>query len=335
MEVRPVDLRVYSEELRPLLPPKIIDVHVHVALAEHVGSISEARKRENWAYEVGIDQSWDGLWQNLRTLFPDKDVRVLAFGVPLREVDLEQNNQYVLDGMSSSKDKARALLVTTPQCTTSAIEEAFLRGYSGIKPYPDLAPPSNGEPGIYDFLPKEHLELLERFKGVLVLHLPKKERIADPTNIRDLTELSRNYPSVKIIVAHVGRSFCLPTAQRALPYLAGLPNLWYDISAVMNADVIEYAIHTVGLDRILYGSDLPITLIRGYREHVGETYINYTDGDYSWNTNRKPPEVEANYTYYLYEELRSLIEAAKRVGDERNVVRRIMCDNAAELLDWH
>ncbi|MDH7601000.1 MAG: amidohydrolase family protein [Armatimonadota bacterium] len=334
MEVRPVDQRVYTEELRPWLPSTVIDAHVHIGLAEHIGPISEERKKENWAYEVGLDQSWEDLWRYLRALFPDLEVRVLAFGIPLREVDLERNNEYVLDGASRFSQYAKALYVSRPDYPASMLESAFSRGFLGVKPYPDLVLSGKEEPGVYDVVPRHHLELVNRRAGIVMLHLPKKGRIADPDNIRDLIDLSHTYPSAKIIVAHVGRSFCLPTAQSALPALVGLPNVWYDIAAVMNPDVIEYAIRTLGLDRVLYGSDLPITLIRGYREHIGEIYINYTDGDYSWNTNRKPPDVEANYTYYLYEELKALIAAARRIGNARAVLRKVMFDNAAELLGW-
>ena len=334
MEVRPVDRRVYLEELRSWLPARIIDIHVHVALAQHIGYISEERKKANWAYEVGLDQSWEDLWKSLEILFPEQQVDVVVFGVPLREVDLEANNAYIRSGLQNFKGSARGLLVTKPEWQSSVIETALKDGFIGIKPYPDLAPSENAEPTVFDFAPRSHLEVLDRLGGILMLHLPGKGRLADPNNIQAIKEISRGYKSIKIVIAHVGRSFCLPTAQRGLPSLVGLPNVWYDISAVMNADVIEYAVQSVGADRVLYGSDLPITLIHGYREHVGDTYINYTDGDYSWNTNRKPPEIEANYTYYLYEELRALIEAARRLGDARAVIRRIMLDNAIELLEW-
>jgi len=329
---REIDRKVYDEELSPRLPSKIIDMHVHIGLAEHIGPITEERKKSNWAYEVGLSQSWEELRGNLGMLFPGREVEVLAFGVPLREVDLELNNAYVLSGLRDPANRANGLLVTRPEWPARMIDEAIRAGFAGIKPYPDLAPSGDPEPGIHEFLPREHLEALEQHRAILTLHLPRKGRLADPDNIREIRRISRDYPHVKIILAHIGRSFCLPTAQRGLPALAGLPNVWYDISAVMNADVIAYALETVGEDRLLYGSDLPITLIHGYREHVGETYINYTDGDFSWNTNRKPPEVEAMYTYYLYQELRALLAAVERLGLGKAVLERVMYANAAELL---
>ncbi|MGQ9454315.1 MAG: amidohydrolase family protein [Armatimonadota bacterium] len=334
MEVRPIDQKIYLDELDFWLPERIIDVHVHLALADHVGPISEERKKVNWAYEVGLQQSWEDLQSNLEKLFPSRQVEVVVFGVPLREVDLQKNNQYILGILRDCSSNARGFLVTRPEWDPGIVENALCEGFAGIKPYPDLSNSETTEISIYDFVSRSHLEVLNRHAGVLMLHLPRNERLADPSNIRELREISENYPSIKLVVAHIGRSFCLPTARRGLPFLTGLPSVWYDIAAVMNADVIEYAIKTVGPERLLYGSDLPITLIRGYREHIGDTYVNYTDGDYSWNTNRKSPEIEATYTYYLYQELRALISALRRVGNERTMMRKIMFDNAARLLGW-
>jgi 2-C-methyl-D-erythritol 4-phosphate cytidylyltransferase len=74
---------------------------------------------------------------------------------------------------------------------------------------------------------------------------------------------------------------------------------------------------------MIYGSDMPITLMRGVREYEGEKYINFTSGDYSWNTNRKTPEEEAKYTYFIYEEIKALIEDVRRVGLGKETINKV------------
>lgn len=332
MSQRPIDLRIYTEEIAPWLPPKIIDAHVHIGLADHSGPIDPARFQSDWAMEVGANQSWEELRSNLALLLPDREVSVLAMGIPFREVNLQRNNDYVLSGGLDPANRASVLFVTRPEWDASVIENALARGFIGIKPYPDLAPATSGEPGIFDFVPKSHLGVLDRLGGVLVLHLPRKGRLADPDNIRELLELADSYPSIRLIVAHIGRCFCLPTARRGLPHFADHTGIYFDTSANLNADVFAYALDTVGPERLVYGSDLPITLMRGIREHVGEAYINYTDGPYSWNTNRKSPEIEAGYTFFLYEEMKAIIEAVRRAGLDRDALKCILHDNAADLL---
>lgn len=327
---KPIDTQVYEEELCPWLPERIFDCHVHIGIPEHCDPISDERTKSDWAMEVGVQQSWEDWHEAVRVLFPRQHISALVMGVPFREMHLDRNNDYVISGITDPGTKA--LFVTRPEWEPDEIDKAFDRGFVGIKPYPDLAPESDHEPSIFDFVPDHHLEVVNRRRGILLLHLPRAGRLADPDNIRELRELSRRYPGIKVIVAHIGRAFCFPTALAGLPSLADCPNLWFDTAAHLNADVFAFALELLGPERILYGSDLPITLMRGIREHVGEKYINFTDGDYSWNTNRKPPEVEADYTYFLYQEIRAIIDAVERTGLGREAIDRIMYSNAASLL---
>lgn len=327
-----IDKQIYERELSPWLPPRIFDCHVHVSLKENCGWMSPERRSKIWAMDVGGFQSWEQLKANHRALFPDRPVDVLAFGGVYREQDAALENEVVLAGIHDPDNHAQGLMVTRPEWSTAAIEAGLRQGFIGIKPYPDLAPQGTGEVSIYDFLPKAHLEVLDRHNGVLMLHIPRAGRLADPDNIRELLEIAERYPSVRMIIAHVGRAYALPTAEKGLPHFAEVPGIMFETSANLNADVFELALETVGPDRILFGTDLPVTMMRGVREYDGDTYINFTDGPYLWNTNRKSPEEEARYTSYVYQELRALIEATRRAGYGMDVFHRMMYSNAAKLL---
>lgn len=329
---RAIDHRVFTEEIQPYLPKKIIDAHVHISLREHSGPVSPERIAEMWALDVADQQSWPEFRSNCEALLPGCDVQALAFGMVYREFDVEANNAYVLQGVNDPANRSLGLFVTKPEWPASTIEEAMAAGFRGIKPYPDLAPQGMNDAGIFDFVPRSHLETLDRLGGVMTLHLPRRGRIADPDNIRELLEIADTYPNIRLIVAHIGRAYCLPTAQIGLPHFIDRPGVYFDTAANLNADVFQYAIETIGPDRIIYGSDLPIMLMRGVREHVGDRYINYTDGDYSWNTNRRSPDEESTYTYYLYEELKALIQAVKATGLGCEGMEQIMHGNAARVL---
>ena len=239
---RAVDKRVYEEELLPWLPERIIDCHVHIGLPEQCGPISEERLRSDWAMEVGVEQSWEQWRASRDMLLPKQKVGALAMGVPFMEMDLAANNDYVLAGAMEAANDARALFVTRPEWEPELIAEAMSRGFVGIKPYPDLVAHSGSGPGIFDFLPKSHLEVVNRLGGILMLHIPRAGRLADADNIREIVEISDSYPNVKMIVAHVGRSFCLPTAQRGLPHFVDRKSICFDIAAHLNADVFAYAL---------------------------------------------------------------------------------------------
>jgi len=324
--------RVYTEEIQPWLPEKIWDCHVHVTLKDHIGGVSPERYARIWALELGEEHSWEQLEHNQRQLFPNKEVHSLVFGNVYREVDIEANNDYVLTGSNDPANRSIPLVVTRPTWSGERVDSELERGFVGIKPYPDLVPLDHQEMSIFDFLPREHLAAVDAKGAVLMLHLPRAGRIADPENIRELRVISEDYPNARIIVAHVGRAFCLPTAERALPDLIDCPNLVFDIAANLNSEVMAYALDLLGPSRLLYGSDLPMAMMRGYREHVGEKYYNYTDLPCSWNTDRKPPEVEANYVYFGYEELRALIDALRMCGMDRPEMEQIVYSNTAGLV---
>lgn len=330
---RATDTRIYYEELAPWLPARIIDCHVHIGLQEFWDVVSPERVKSMWALEVARENSWEDLRRTCVRLFPEQQVGVIAFASVAREVDLRHANEYVRAGVADPANDAAGLFATSPEWDASLVWEAMLRGFRGIKPYPDQARKDTSEVSIYEFVPKEHLAVLERCRGILMLHLPRDGRLGDPDNIREVLEISDAYPSIKIVLAHVGRAYCLPTAERGLPSFAGRYNIFFDTSANLNADVFELALRVVGPDRLLFGSDLPVTLMRGVREHVGEEYINYTNGDYSWNVGRRSPQEEAGYTYYLYEELRALIRAVKRCGLGKDAMDKIMYSNSAGLLE--
>ncbi|MCL5103411.1 MAG: amidohydrolase [Armatimonadetes bacterium] len=329
---RPVDRRVYEDELSEWLPSKIFDCHVHVSVPRDHEVFSEARYRELWPLEIGICQTWRQKRLNHQLLFPGQEVVSLVFGEVLREFDIDAENQYVFQGISDPEQNAYGLYVMRPEWDASKLKEAMAKGFLGMKPYPDLAPQRTQEVSIFDFAPKTHLAALDEAGGVLMLHLPRAGRLADPDNISELLEISDRYPRIKLIVAHVGRAYCLPNAERGLPHLANREGIYFDITANLNAEVLQYALEMVGPDRLLFGSDLPLLMMRGVREHVGEEYINYTDGLYTWNTRRKSPEEEADYTFYVYEELRSLIKACERSGCGVQAFEKILYSNCAALL---
>ena len=154
-----------------------------------------------------------------------------------------------------------------------------------------------------------------------------------PANIAEVREIRRRYPRLRLVIAHLGRCYTLAHAREALPQLADDPGLYFDSSAVMNADVHRFALQTLGPERILYGSDNPIFYMRGRRQYRGKTYVNRTSHPFYFNHQREPPEVEAKYTLYMYEELRALRQACQQLGLDRSAVEAIFHGNARRLID--
>jgi hypothetical protein len=327
-----IDLPLYERELRDFLPDRVYDIHTHIGLPEHMGPISAERIAESWALEVSPPLPIEGLAEAQAGLFPGKRVRSLAFAMPVRECNLPDGNAYVAKGIADNR--IDGLLVSDPTWSAEVLANYLDDGgYLGLKPYPDLCRDKPaGEVGIPDYFPEAHQKLADERGLIVMLHIPRKERLRDPRNQQELREIANRYSNIKLIVAHIGRAYTMSYVENALPALDDCPSLVYDFAANLNEDVLAFTLREVGPQRLLYGSDLPVTLMRGVREYDGDKYINYTDGDYSWNVNRKPPEIEAEYTFYLYQQLLAFKRAAERIGLSSADVADVMCGNAERLV---
>ena len=179
------------------------------------------------------------------------------------------------------------------------------------------------EASIFDFLPHHQLELLNDRRAWVTLHVPKADRLGHPANIAEIRQIRRQYPHVVLVIAHLGRCYTLPHAQEALPQFADDDGLFFDISAVLNPDVHRLALKIFGPHRILYGTDNPVFYMRGRRQFQDRIYINRTNYPFFFNRDREPPEVEARYTLYMYEELLAIRRACEQLGLDRGEVESI------------
>ncbi len=83
----------------------------------------------------------------------------------------------------------------------------------------------------------------------------------------------------------------------------------------MNPDVLELALRLFGPDRLIYGTDNPVFYMRGRQQWEGTRYLNRTSHPFMFNKEREAPEVEAQYTLYMYEALLALKEACAARGN--------------------
>ncbi|MGD9495395.1 MAG: amidohydrolase family protein [Armatimonadota bacterium] len=204
----------------------------------------------------------------------------------------------------------------------------------GIKPYERLIEGfGGGDVSIFEFLPHHQLELLDELGAWVTLHLPRAQRLADPANIAEIVEIRRRYPRIVLVIAHLGRSYAGRYAREGFPPLAEDPGILFDNSAVLNPAVHALAFDRFGPERIMWGSDQPVFYMRGRRRWEGDRYINLTSGDYSWNTNRQPPEVEATYTLSLYEAMAAVLDTLLALGFGEAEIEAVFHGNARWRVD--
>ena len=335
-----VDRAFWREHLEDWVPGRVFDAHTHVNEPEfRTEAMTGRKRRQYWVNEVAEPIGARDAQRCFEMVFPKREFSCLAFGHPDLGYDIEASNARLQE--ECTRRGWYRLAVVAPDWPAERVAAELDRpGVLGVKVYYALIPGQDPatrdrylEASIFDFLPHHQLELLDQRGAAAMLHVPKADRLGHPDNIRQIKEIRRRYARVKLIIAHLGRSYTLPHAEEALPPLADDEGLYFDNSAVLNPEVHRFALQTLGPRRILYGTDNPVFYMRGRRQWQGRTYVNRTSHPFHFNKDREPPEVEATYTLTMYEALRALRQACTDLGVGREGVEAIFHGNAQRLIE--
>lgn len=340
-EIKDVDRRFYAGRLRDFLPSRIIDIHTHCyRLSDSEPLKSTSKRTVSWPSRVAMENPIEDLLETYRLMLPGKHVTPLIFASIPTVGTFDAVNGYC--AQVSREHDVPALLFTNPKWSAAETEEKLLAGgFLGAKSYLSLAPdhiPAD-EIRITDFFPPHQLEVLDRLGLVMMLHVPRVGRLADPMNLAELLYIERTYPNIKLIVAHVGRAYCDHDVGNAFDVLAESKRMYFDICANTNRSVFERLIQCVGPKRILFGSDMPILRMRMRRIVEGGHYVNLVPrglyGDVSDDPNMGEVDgVEADrLTFFLYEEIDAFRRAAEACRLAAKDVEDVFYNNARRILD--
>lgn len=326
------DLPLYYEKFAEFLPERLLDVHCHVYRLDHH---DRAPTPEERAKSFGCTErsfTVEDLRECHEALFPGKRVEPLLFGMPSPIVNLARNNAYVAEHLASGEAAGLALL--DPRESAEALRETVTAGgFVGLKPYLDLVrEPAGPEVTIPEMVPAAAREVAEELGLIILLHVPRAGRIADPANIREVAELCTACPSARVILAHVGRSYGPWFIEQAIGALRELPNLSYDIAALDDAETIGVVLDNASHDRLLFGTDLPIATHRGKHLCVNRQCIFLTRTKHPWSVSSERPG-ELNLTFFAYETVRALKRACELRGLTRAQVSDVCYGNARGLID--
>jgi predicted TIM-barrel fold metal-dependent hydrolase len=329
--------------LQKFLPRRIIDIHTHVYrtrdLAAPVSPKNRPARIVTWPARVASENPIEELMETYRLMFPDKQVTPLIFPTLPRGDDVHTQNAYL--AKVCRRHHVPGLIWSDPNWDAKELERRIKAGgFVGAKSYLSMAPsylPKN-EIRCLDFFPAHQLEVHNKHGWAIMLHIPRDGRLQDPVNLAQMLEIEREFPRVKVIIAHVGRAYCNHDVGKAFEILAASKRMFFDFSANTNAWVFEQLIRAIGTKRILFGSDLPITRMRMRRVTEGDHYVNLVPkglyGDVSGDINMgEVTGAEAEkLSYFLYEEIEAFRQAAQRTNLSTADVEDVFYRNSARLL---
>jgi len=332
-ELADIDRRIWREELDEFVPARIFDVHTHVyrwdfntdpaknsgRLYDQIGSVYPVSDRRR------LDH-YDEL------LMPGRQVSRLSFGFPFPNgCDFDAANRYVAKETANDPASAGLMLVHPTMTEENLEEQLHALNLMGFKPYRFYA--TTGDPvqcRIGDMLPEHQIAVADRYGLIVMLHLPKRDAIADPDNIADLGQFTAQYPNVKWILAHCARSYLAWPIERVAAELRELPNVWYDTSSVCESDAMEALLATVGVDRVMYGSDdLPVGVLRGKYIAFGYAWAYLSPDNHSLDLSH----CNGQMTFTRYEQLRAMRRACRRLDLSRPQIEDLFLNTATQLVD--
>ena len=321
------NLKIFREELDGFLPRQILDFHVHLLNPEAVPGggtwVCAGHPLSRYGY--------DDLERDLAELYPGRETAAVCFGVPEAAYDRDANNRYVAE----RADRARFFplrLFDPNEADRAAVRRDLVEGgFLGIKPYLNyVRDRKTDDVEINDMLPAWAMEIVNETGRLVMLHIPRKGRLADPVNQRQLAELCARWPKARIVLAHVGRAYFLKGVVGYLEALKGIPNLWYDLAMLNHWEVLEHLFRTVQHEKVLYATDIPLALAPGKSVEINDQYTYITP--VPWELAVHDSRGKIAYTCFVYEELRAIRKAVERLGLGADFVRGLFWENGMRLL---
>ena len=304
--LKPVDKQIWEEELSDYVPQKIFDAHCHMFRASFDLRYQDAMRngRSFTTQTVWPECDLEIVKKVESVVMPGRKITRLAFPFPFKKCDFDNSNPFVAGEMRKEPGSA-ALMLVQPSMTAEHVEKTILeQGQLGVKPYSSYC--VTEECRITDFLPEHQIAVADRYGLIIMLHVGMRKSFADPRNINDFLYLTEKYQRAKWILAHGARSFAPFPIEKAGPKFRGIPNVWYEVSAVCVMESFDALFSNVDIDRILYGADSgDVGFARGKSIVYG-----YKWGDLTPKTDRLGGEM----TFYVYEQLRAMRRASVRFG---------------------
>ncbi|MFM9962712.1 MAG: amidohydrolase family protein [Planctomycetaceae bacterium] len=316
------DRDIWDRELASFVPPRVFDSHLHLYELSHFtgpppGLCAKGPSR------VG----WSEFQSKIAEIMPDREVSGLAFGYPQTTVNFEAANSFLANEVQHRGALGQMLI--HPAMDPDFIRETVQRdGFVGLKPYHLFATEKpTFDANIPSFLTDEHMQVAHELGLSITLHIVRSQALADPSNQEVLRRYATKYPNARMILAHAARGFNPHHTVVGIESLRGLRNVWFDTSAVTDCGAYEAIIKVMGHDRLMYGSDFPVSHIRGRCVGLGDNFLWLTPE----NTKLDAAYADVQFTLVGIESLRTLKVAAFACGLSDEQIEDLFFGNGANL----
>jgi uncharacterized protein len=291
MDLSTSEYEYYRSEILPVLPPQVLDFHTHTWSAENLKELPWKTGRSGGSYMV-TDEFYppERLLGDGQACFSGRGYQAVCFGNPTPAVDWEKDTAYVAQAARQHAG-LYPLLVAGPdlQLTRQRYERALQEGgFYGFKVFLNWFGDDYGDRRVEDMLGPLEIALANERRLVVLLHVPRGGRLADPVIQAGVQWLSGACPGGRIVLAHCGRCYLPSEMKAAVGFLRGLANVTMDTSMVMDPVVLQIALNEIGPRRLVFGTDFPVAAMRGRRVQVMDHWVDVVLPGYPPSAYRVP-----------------------------------------------
>lgn len=182
---------------------------------------------------------------------------------------------------------------------------------------------------VQEVFPDMILAAAEQQRIPIILHLPTPL----PHGLSEVMEIAFRHPGLMIVLAHLGghggQGFT-PQVRKAYAAIRDLKNVFMDTAFVWDSNLIHTAVDALGPERILFGTNEPLSLIRAIGYNHPQLGPRLYAPDYHWATDDDVPTTVRNQTPVLLhiQMIDAIVEA---VSHDQGTLKQIFHDNAERL----
>lgn len=327
-----IDLPFYRGEIEPLLPPQVLDFHAHIWRKQDWQEVPWDENETGAKYMVTLsDYGLERLLADSQRIFPTRTYKAVCFGYPTPAADIESTDTYTAEAGKSGWVYP-LMLDGKGLRSREQIEQRLIGdGFYGYKVLLNWFGDNYGNVTIEDMLSPVEMELAEKYHLVVLLHVPRSGRLADPEIQQGVRKLSREYPNAQIVLAHCGRCYLPDQMKRAIHSIRDLDNVYMDTSMVMDPVALQMVLEEIDSSRVLFATDFPVPAMRGRRVYVMDHWVDLVLPGNAESAFRVQSE-NFRATFMVYEILLAIRRAAERVKLPDEKLTAIFHHNGMEVL---
>ena len=281
---------------------------------------------------TGEEYPVESLLADAACAFPGREYRAVCFGHPGPQVDNEKDT-----AMVAAAGRIRGIYPLMVAGAELGVSQEVLgrridaHGFLGYKVFLNWQGDDYGNKRVQDMLSANEMDLADRRGLVVLLHVPRAGRLADPEIQRGVQWLAGSWPRARIVLAHCGRCYLPAEMEKAVHSIRDLSNVWMDTAMVMDETVLQAAFETLGPDRVLFATDYPVAAMRGRRVRVMDHWVDIVTPGYPPSAWRVPAE-GIRATFMAREIAAAVLGAARRAGLSREAVHGVFFGNGMRVL---